>query len=124
MCSSGARRNEALGLKWPDVDFDNGQLFIRRQVTDKGIEDLKNREERVVDFNSRLRAQLSDMKKRRAPDSDWLFPSPRRGKKDIPAKSFRESLEMVRERAGLPHFGFHLPPSLHQHGCHVRAWIS
>ena len=41
------------------------------------------------------------------PDSDWMFPSPQRGEKDIPAKLFRESLEMVRTKAGMPGFGFH-----------------
>jgi len=50
----GARRNEALGLQWEDVDFDNKQLHLRRQVTHRGIEDLKNREERTVDFNPKL----------------------------------------------------------------------
>jgi integrase len=57
----GARRNEALGLRWDDVDFGNGQLFIRRQITERGIEDLKNRDARVVDFNPKLKAHLLDM---------------------------------------------------------------
>jgi integrase len=60
-----------------------------------------------VDFNPKLKAHLLEMHKRRAPDSQWLFPSPQRGDKDIPAKSFRESLELAKERAGLPHVGFH-----------------
>ena len=33
MAYCGARRNEALGLQWEDVDFDNGQLHLRRQIT-------------------------------------------------------------------------------------------
>jgi integrase len=115
MAYSGARRNEALGLQWDDVDFDNAQLHLRRQVTDRvdpeknpsGIEPLKNGEERTVDFNAKLRAHLEDMASRLAPDSKWLFPSPQRGEKDIPAKSFRESLDMVRRAAGMPNFGFH-----------------
>lgn len=115
MAYSGARRNEALGLQWDDVDFDNGQLHLRRQVTDRvdpqknpcGIESLKNGEERTVDFNAKLTAHLEVMDSRKAPDSKWLFPSPQRGEKDIPAKSFRESLDMVRGKAGMPNFGFH-----------------
>jgi integrase len=107
MCYAGTRRNETLGLKWEDADSDNEQLFIRRQITRKGIKDLKNKEQRVVDFNPKLKALLMDMKKRRAPDSDWIFPSPQRGEKDIPAKDFRESLELVRERAKLQHIAFH-----------------
>ena len=107
MAYCGARRNEALGLRWDDVDFENGQLFIRRQITERGIEDLKNRDARVVDFNPKLKAHLIEMKARSHNASQWLFPSPQRGDKDIPAKTFRESLELVRERAKLPTFGFH-----------------
>ena len=47
------------------------------------------------------------MRSRRAPDSKWLFPSPQRGDKDVPAKSFRESLELARTAAKLPSVGFH-----------------
>ena len=54
-----------------------------------------------------LEAHLQAMKARRAPDSIWLFPSPRRGEKDRPAESFRESRKLARAAAGLPGFGFH-----------------
>jgi len=107
MAYCGARRNESLGLRWDDVNFDNAQLFIRRQVTTRGVEDLKNRDARVVDFNPKLKAHLIDMKIRSRNVSQWLFPSPQRGEKDIPAKSFQESLKLVRERAKLFTFGFH-----------------
>jgi integrase len=107
MAYSGARRNEALGLQWDDVDFGNNQLFIRRQITRRGIEDLKNRDARVVDFNPKLKTHLTEMKARSHNASKWLFPSPQRGDKDVPAKTFRESLELVRERAKLLNFGFH-----------------
>jgi integrase len=98
---SGARRNEALGLRWPDVDFERGQLTIGTSG------DTKNRTARVVDFNPKLNAHLLDLRKRRAPDSEWLFPSPQRGQKDLGARSFQESLRLVRERAGMPGFHFH-----------------
>jgi integrase len=107
MAYSGARRNEALGLQWEDVDFTNNQLFLRRQITARGIEDLKNRDARVMDFNPKLKTHLADMKARSHNVSKWLFPSPQRGDKDIPTKTFRESLELVRERAKMPNFGFH-----------------
>ncbi|HTV41730.1 MAG TPA: tyrosine-type recombinase/integrase [Candidatus Sulfotelmatobacter sp.] len=107
MAYCGARRNEALGLRWDDVDFGNAQLFIRRQITSRGIEELKNRDARVVDFNPKLKTHLSAMKSRSHNVSQWLFPSPQRGEKDIPAKSFRESLTLVRDRAKLTAFGFH-----------------
>ena len=107
MAYSGARRNEALGVLWEDVDFANGQLFIRRQITSRGIEDLKNHETRVVDFNPKLKGHLLAMKDRLQNTSKWLFPSPQCGKKDIPAKSFRDSLELVRTQAKMPQFNFH-----------------
>ena len=73
MAYCGTRRNETFGIKWADVDFDQGQLFIRQQVTERGIETLKNNEQRSVDFNPKLKALLTDMKERRAPDCEWLF---------------------------------------------------
>jgi hypothetical protein len=62
----------------------------------------------VVDFNPRLRDHLSVMQTRRAPDSEWLFPSPQRGERDERAKSFRESLLLARAAAGLPAAGVNL----------------
>jgi integrase len=101
MAYSGTRRNEALAIRWQDVDFDRGQLTVGAEG------DTKNRTARVVDFNPKLKVHLLDMKRRRAPDSQWLFPSPQRGEKDIPTKSFRESLELVRADAKMPEFTFH-----------------
>lgn len=47
------------------------------------------------------------MAKRRASDSQWLFPSPQRGERDIHVPTFRESLGMAIDKAGLPRIGFH-----------------
>lgn len=109
MAYSGARRNEALALRWADVDFQNEKLTIERQAggDDGSDTTTKNSTPRTVDFNSSLKKLLGDMKKRRAPDSQWLFPSPQRGSKDIHAMSFRESLELARSHAGLRQVGFH-----------------
>jgi integrase len=101
MAYSGARRNETLSLRWADVDFERGQLTI-------GADGMsKNRESRVADFNPQLEAHLRAMHGRRAPDSQWLFPSPQRGNRDEHAKSFMESLKIARNAAGLGSFGFH-----------------
>jgi integrase len=103
----GAREQEALSLRWDrDVDFDHDQL----RVGSDG--DTKNKKGRVVDFNPKLNAHLKEMQKRRAPDSEWLFPSPQRGEKDIHAETFRESLKLVRAHAAkknpeLGHKAFH-----------------
>ncbi len=98
---SGARMSEALRLKWSDVDWEQRQLTI-------GADGLaKNRTARVVDFNLKLENHLQAMQARRAPDTEWLFPSPQRGNQDLPAKTFRETLLLARKAANLPTFGFH-----------------
>ena len=98
---SGARRSEALRLKWSDVDWQNEQLTIGADGLNKG------REVRVVDFNQKLKEHLSDMLKRKAPDSQFLFPSPQRGETDASAKTFMESLRLARKKSGLLNIGFH-----------------
>ncbi len=101
MAACGARRDETLRLKWSDVDWERKQLTI-------GSDGMaKNRKARVVDFNAELEAHLKDMATRRAPDSQWLFPSPQRGERDEPAKSFVETMRLVREKAKVARFGFH-----------------
>jgi integrase len=101
LCYSGARLSESLRLRWPDVNWEKRQLTVG---ADGGA---KNGKWRVVDFNSQLEAHLKEMLQRRAPDSEWLFPSPRRGESDREAKTFRESLLLARTDAGLPKFAFH-----------------
>ncbi len=73
MAYSGARRNEALRLKWSDVNWQAGQLTIGADGLTKG------REVRAVDFKAQLEEHLKGMAKRRAPDSEFLFPSPNAG---------------------------------------------
>jgi integrase len=98
---SGAREQEALRIQWGDVDFERERVTI-------GADQLsKNWESRTVEFNPQLGALLRDMRRRRAPDCAWLFPSPHRGPRDEHARSFRESLKMARRAAGLEWLGFH-----------------
>jgi integrase len=100
---SGARRNEALTLRWYDVDFDHRQLTIGADGN------AKNRRPRHVDFIPALEAHLRDMFSRRPADSHWLFPSPQRGDQDITASTFMESLRLTRALLpdNLKKVGFH-----------------
>jgi integrase len=90
----GAREQETIKLGWAGVDIDNKLLTIGADA------DTKNREARHVDFNAELETHLKAMQDRRAPDSQWLFPSPQRGDKDKHAKTFRESLLLTRAASG------------------------
>jgi integrase len=98
---SGTRISETLRLKWSDVDWQQEQITI-------GSDGLaKNHKPRSVDFNPKLETLLKEMLTRRQPDSEFIFPSPRRGKKDKPAKTFRETLKLARDKVGFKDFGFH-----------------
>jgi integrase len=102
LCYSGGRISESLRLKWQDVDW------TQRHVTIGYDGRVKNYKARVVNFNENLEAHLKDMQSRKAPDSEYLFPSAQRGKKiDKAAKSFDTTRQLVRAKAGLPTFGFH-----------------
>lgn len=94
MALCGAREQETIKLRWADVDFDRKLLTIGADA------DTKNREARRVDFNPELEAHLKAMETRRAPDSEWLFPSPQRGDQDKHAKTYRESLLLTRAASG------------------------
>jgi integrase len=98
---SGARRDEALALQWKDVNFERQFLRIGADGS------AKNSKVRYVDFNPELEAHLKEMATRRAPDSEWLFPSPQRGETDKPTKTFRDSFATARKKAKLPWVGFH-----------------
>jgi Site-specific recombinase XerD len=98
---SGARRDEALALKWDDVNFERKFLRIGADGSSK------SGKARYVDFNPELEAHLKEMTARRTPDSEWLFPSPQRGKTDKPTKTFRDSFAVAREKAKLRWVSFH-----------------
>jgi integrase len=103
MAYCGSRRSETLRLRWPDVDFKAKQLTI-------GADGLsKNGEHRTVDFNPDLEKHLRQMAKRQIPDSEFLFPSPRRSANESPhALSFNKSLREARQRAGVKDFSPHM----------------
>jgi integrase len=97
---SGAREREALKVRWDDVDLAGGRVTIGSSG------DTKSGKSREVNLNSALRDLLERMAA--GPRvSEWLFPSPQRGARDIPAKSLRETLNLVRAAAGLPWLAFH-----------------
>ena len=98
---TGAREKEALAVRWADVDFS------REVVTIGSGGASKNHQTRTVDFSPELGTLLREIEQGRPPDNSWLFPSPQRGSKDIAAHTLRESLKLVRKKAGLATVGFH-----------------
>lgn len=111
---TGCREQEALAIRWAHVDFEGERLYVgasedfeaaRLSVGEGGS--TKNRGSRMVDFNPQLSSLLKEIHARRDPSSSWIFPSPQRGERDIPARSLRESLLRVRSHAKLPEVAFH-----------------
>jgi len=100
---SGGRLAETLRLRWQDVDFDQKQLHI-------GADGLsKNGEHRTVDFNIRLEKHLREMLKRRVPDNEFLFPSPKRNEhNNFHAITFKKTILDARVTAGVKDFTCHL----------------
>lgn len=99
----GAREQEALRVRWQDVDFTGRRVWI--------VRDTKNHEGRAVDFNARLESLLVDMHGRRREGMPWLFPAPAQSRRaavgKCGARSLRGSLHTARTAAGLPDLGFH-----------------
>ena len=63
LLDTGARRNEIASMQWQQVDFDKGQLVIRRQ---KGGRDT------TLTMTARARAVLE---RRASIDTHWVFPT-------------------------------------------------
>ena len=102
MAYCGGRWSETLRIRWQDVDFDQKQITI-------GADGLsKNGEHRAVDFNGRLEKHLREMKTRRAPENEYLFPCPKRNEnKTGHAISFNTTIRNARVTAKVPDFTCH-----------------
>lgn len=80
MLDTGLRCSEMLGLKWDDVDFDNGWLFVNRAsvaVNGKAFVSTPKSESsrRVIPISHRLVSLLAD-KKYSKNESDYIVPAP------------------------------------------------
>ena len=106
--ATGLRRGELLGLKWDDIDLDQGVIHVRRQVyrIDGEVREvpLKTKHSyRSISISKDAVELLREMKTRRA--SEYVFPSPTGG--PISPDSVLNMLHRVLKRAGLPAVRFH-----------------
>lgn len=91
--STGARRGELLGLRWPDADMKRGLLTFH---------ETKNGERRAVPLVGAAHELLAEHCKVRKIDCDLVFPGAT-GKPLEIGKAFREACQ----RAGVADFRFH-----------------
>ncbi|MCL4686911.1 site-specific integrase, partial [Myxococcota bacterium] len=61
LLGTGARRGEAVGLRWEDVDFDRGRITIRRAITKGHTVTPKSGRARVVAMSPGLGSDLLDL---------------------------------------------------------------
>ncbi len=106
--STGLRRGELLGLKWPDIDWNNGIITVRRQIARVNGEIT---EAPLKTKNSYRRVSISPqaievLKQQKAKtDSEYVFPSPTGG--PISPDSVNNMLKRVLARADIPKVRFH-----------------
>ena len=106
--ATGLRRGELLGLKWQDVDFNQGTITVRRQISrinGQVVEaPLKTKNAyRVIPLGEQALAVLQSQQEKT--HSEYAFPSPNGG--PISPDSVRNMLRRVLKRAGLPYVRFH-----------------
>jgi integrase len=80
--ATGMRRGEALGLKWSDIDFEEGVIAIRRSITSTGLTTPKSGRSRRVAMPPGLASNLFDLLGRRRQEClargwpevpEWVF---------------------------------------------------
>ena len=106
--ATGLRRGELLGLKWEDIDLQNGIIHVRRQVArvDGEVKELPLKTKnsyRNISISQDAVAMLTQMEAHRS--SDYVFPSSTGG--PISPDSVNNMLHRVLKRAGLPSIRFH-----------------
>ena len=107
--ATGLRRGELLGLKWEDIDLEQGSLRVQRQVCriDGEIVEapLKTKNAyRVLPLSAEAVEVLREQRKKNG-GSQYVFPSPTGG--PISPDSVLHMLHRVLKRAGLPKVRFH-----------------
>jgi len=107
--ATGLRRGELLGLKWEDLDLDQGSLRVQRQVSRINGEvveaPLKTKNSyRTISLGADAVEILKEQRKK-CGNSPYVFPSPTGG--PISPDSVLNMLHRVLKRAGLPEVRFH-----------------
>ena len=106
--ATGLRRGELLGLKWEDIDLDQGVIRVRRQVAriNGKVQEmpLKTKNSyRSIAISQDAVQMLREMKDKGL--GEYVFPSPTGG--PISPDSVLNMLHRVLQRAGLPPLRFH-----------------
>ena len=102
--ATGLRRGELLGLKWEDLDLEQGNLRVRRQIARINGEvveaPLKTKNAyRTLPLEKDM-VDILNQQKKKVGEGPWVFPSTTDG--PISPDSVLHMLHRVLKRAGLP----------------------
>ena len=105
---TGLRRGELLGLKWEDVDLEQGIIHVRRQIARIDGEIVKaplktKNSYRTLSIGADAVESLREQQ--RKTNSEYVFPLPTGS--PISLDSVLHMLHRVLKRAGLPEIRFH-----------------
>jgi integrase len=90
--STGMRRGEVLNLRWEDIDFKTGVIFVR---------DSKSYESRAIPMSENLKEALMELRK--DSDNEYLFCN----LDGTPIESVNRSFHTARKRSGIAYCTFH-----------------
>ena len=106
--ATGLRRGELLGLKWEDIDLEQGIIHVRRQIAriDGEIVEAPLKTKNSYRTLSIGQDAVEILKEQQGKtNSEYVFPSPTGG--PISPDSVLKMLHRVLKRAGLPEIRFH-----------------
>ena len=83
---TGCRRNEILGLRWEDVDFQSGEMRFGDSKTGARVAPLPPPAAKLLEGLSRV------------PGNPWVFPGRKKGSRQ---RNIQDSWGRIRQRAGL-----------------------
>jgi len=113
---TGMRLGELAGLQWPDINWKEKFISVRRAIVRGNITSVKTEHgNRKVDCSDELLEALSGLRKHRLEEamktgnpncSEWVFCT-RYGEPDMHGSNKRESLKRTLKKAGLRDIRFH-----------------
>ncbi len=99
---SGLSPSEALGLQWPDIEFENDRILIRRAIVGGREEETKNNKRwRTVNLLPPARDALIKLFETRA-ENTWVFTDPSTGTY-FKAEFMRDHWNKALKKAGIKH---------------------
>jgi len=108
--STGMRRGEILGLKWSDLNINDGSLRIVREIVPAGskivIQPPKTKNSvRTVVLPPYMVEILAEMKKNKT--CEWIFPSPVKEGAPRNPTALHHRFKLILERSGCKNIRFH-----------------